>query len=133
MYQASNFYYLGSFKTSVYRDSETGEKIHPRSARKLLEENALIDGVKKRHWLTHDFCEYKGIEKINGLMFRYIYPLTKEARQILSCYPCYIRKNYPKDNRLLFEKRISNRVYETIRQPQFNKNSCRYNAQDYNH
>ncbi|MCR0328149.1 hypothetical protein MKA58_12165 [[Clostridium] innocuum] len=133
VYQASNFYYLGSFKTSVYRDSETGEKIHPRSARKLLEENARMDGVKKRHWLTHAFCEYKGIEKINGLMFRYIYPLTKEARQILSCYPCYIRKNYPKDSRLLFEKRISNRVYETIRQPQFNKNSCRYNAQDYNH
>ena len=32
VYQASNFRYLGHFTTSVYRDSSTGEKIHPRSA-----------------------------------------------------------------------------------------------------
>ena len=133
VYQASNFYYLGSFKTSVYRDRETGEKIHPRSARILLEENARMDGVKKRHWLTHAFCEYKGIEKINGLMFRYIYPLTKEARQILNAYPCYARHHYPKDGSLLFQRRVSIRVYETIRQPHFDKNTCRYNTQDYNH
>ena len=44
VYQASNFQYVGSFTTSVYRDSLTGEKIHPRSARLLLEENAAFDG-----------------------------------------------------------------------------------------
>lgn len=132
VYQASNFYYLGSFKTSVYRDSQTLEKIHPRSARILLEENAAFDGVEKRHWLTHDFCEYKGIEKINGLMFRYIYPLTKEAKRILGCYPDYVQHGYPKDDSLLFEKRVSNRKYEVIRQPQFDKNICCYNTQAYN-
>ncbi|UDN61690.1 hypothetical protein [Clostridioides sp. ES-W-0016-02] len=114
VYQASNFYYCGYFKTSVYRDKETGEKIHPRSARKLLEENAHYDGVKKRYWFTHCFCEYKGIEKINGLMFRYIYLLTKEADVILKYYKNYVRHRYPKDKNLLFERRIDNRKYEKI-------------------
>ena len=35
VYQASNFQYIGSFKTSVYMDVHTGEKIHPRSAKQL--------------------------------------------------------------------------------------------------
>ena len=61
VYQASNFQYVGSFTTSVYRDSLTGEKIHPRSARLLLEENAAFDGVAKRYWLTFGYCQYKGI------------------------------------------------------------------------
>ena len=116
----------------MYRDRATLEKIHPRSARILLEENARYDGVKKRHWLTHDFCEHKGIEKINGLMFRYIYPLTREAGRILNCYPAYVRHGYPKNDSLLFEKRIANRKYEKIIQPQFNKHICRYNTQHYN-
>lgn len=132
VYQASNFFYCGSFKTSVYRDRATLEKIHPRSARILLEENARYDGVKKRHWLTHDFCEHKGIEKINGLMFRYIYPLTREGGRILNCYPAYVRHGYPKNDSLLFERRIANRKYEKIIQPQFNKHICRYNTQHYN-
>ncbi|MGI6059388.1 MAG: hypothetical protein ACOYBI_08110 [Blautia sp.] len=132
VYQASNFYYLGCFKTSVYRDRETGEKIHPRSARKLLEENALFDGVEKKNWLTHDFCAYKGIDKINGRMFRYIYPLTKEAVKILKCYPAYVRHGYPKDGSLLFEKRVANGKFEKIPAPQFDKNTCHYNVQDFN-
>ncbi|WP_455683720.1 Mom family adenine methylcarbamoylation protein [Thomasclavelia sp.] len=131
VYQASNFYYLGSFKTSVYRDSKTGEKIHPRSARILLEENARFDEVGKRHWLTHDFCEYKGIEKINGLMFRYIYPLTQEAAKLLKCYPGYTRGGYPKGDSLYFEKRISSRKYERIQPPRFDKNIRCYNTQAY--
>lgn len=52
VYQAANFRYLGHFTTSVYRDSTTGEKIHPRSAGRLLAENAALEGVAKKHWLT---------------------------------------------------------------------------------
>ena len=29
-------------------------------------------GKEKVFWLTHDFMETKGIERYNGLMFRYI-------------------------------------------------------------
>lgn len=47
VYQAANFYYGGYFKTSVYRHSITSEKIHPRSARILLEENAQFVYLKE--------------------------------------------------------------------------------------
>lgn len=131
VYQAANFYYGGYFKTSVYRHSITSEKIHPRSARILLEENAQFDGVSKRNWLTHDFCEYKGIEKINGRMFRYLYPLTKDAEKLLKCSPKYMRGNYPKENELRFEKRIAYRKYERIPQPSFDKNCHAYTSQKF--
>ena len=71
VYQAASFYYGSYFKTSVYRSS-TGEKIHPRTTKYLCQENAIFLGKEKVFWLTHDFMETKGIERYNGLMFRYI-------------------------------------------------------------
>ena len=131
VYQASNFQYCGSFTTSVYRDSLTGEKIHPRSARLLLEENAVYDGVARRHWLTCGYCQYKGIEKINGRMFRYLYPLTKEARRILKSYPEYAGLPHPKDGDLRFTMRTGPGQYRPISQPQFDKEVCQFNVQRY--
>ncbi|EOL43017.1 hypothetical protein RV11_GL003166 [Enterococcus phoeniculicola] len=131
VYQASNFYYGGSFKTSVYRDKKSGEKIHPRSAKKLLEENANFDDVKKRNWLTHDFCTYKGIEKINGRMFRYIFPLKKVAKKILDESVNFSQNKYPKNNELLFEKRVAYRKYKKINRPKFNRNVNFYNSQKF--
>lgn len=128
VYQASNFYYCGYFKTSVYRDTRTYEKIYPRSARRLLGENARFENVEKKHWLTQDFCAYKGIEKINGRMFRYIYPLTPDAHRLLAAYPDQ-RRDYPKQNDLRFEKRIAHRQYAQIAQPTFNKHAVFYNTQ----
>ncbi|WP_166627315.1 hypothetical protein [Jeotgalicoccus sp. S0W5] len=128
VYKAVNFYYCGYFKTSVYRDQQTHEKIHPRSARLLLEENARFDNVEKKHWLTQDFCAYKGIEKINGPMFRYIYPLTKAGNQ-LSHMTVYQRRNYPKDKDLRFETRIAHRKYKEFSQQMFNKDVSFYNTQ----
>ena len=107
VYQAANFRYIGSFPTSVYRCTATGEKIHPRSARLLLEENAALDGVERRFWLTHGYCEYKGIEKINGLMFRYLYPLNRKAERILNAYPEYRGLPNPKDKDLRFTMRTA--------------------------
>lgn len=131
VYQAANFRYLGSFTTSVYRDRATGEKIHPRSTGKLLAENAAFDGVEKRHWLTHGFCDFKGIEKINGRMFRYIYPLTKEAKHILEQYPQYGGLPYPKDRDLSFRVRTGEKQYMPIAPPQFNRDAHHYNPQQY--
>lgn len=127
VYQASNFRYIGSFKTSVYMDVETGEKIHPRSAKTLCEENAEWEGKKKVFWLTDDFCKYKGIDKINGLMFRYIYPMSKESRKVIEAN--YPKLTYPKDGDLKFERRVSKGVFEEIRQPQFNMNVFNHNFQ----
>lgn len=131
VYQASNFNYIGKFKTQVYMDVNTGEKIHPRSAKELLKENADFDGVKKRFWLTHDFCVHKGIDKINGFMFRYIYPLNKEAKKILKEYDEYHNNKNPKDCDLIFEKRISNGKFEKIEKPNFDMNVFNYNYQKY--
>lgn len=128
VYQASNFFYCGYFKTSVYRDKQSWEKIHPRSARLLLEENARFEQVEKKHWLSQAFCEYKGIEKINGRMFRYLYPLTKEAKKLLG-HTLYRRHYYPKEKNLCFEKRIAYQKYEAISQPTFDKQARIYNTQ----
>lgn len=131
VYQAANFRYLGHFTTSVYRDSTTGEKIHPRSAGRLLAENAALEGVARKHWLTHDFCAAKGIEKINGRMFRYIYPLTRQAKELLDSYPEYAAIPYPKNKDLSFVVRTGHRQYEQIPPPRFNRDVCRYNPQKY--
>lgn len=131
VYQASNFVYIGKFKTSVYYDKQTGEKIHPRSAKELCKENAEFEGKKKVFWLTDEFCKYKGIDKINGLMFRYIYPLSKTAKKILKEYPEYSGLQNPKDNVLLFERRIGNGKFEIIDKPTFNMNVFNHNYQKY--
>ena len=129
VYQASNFYYIGQFTTSVYMDRKTNEKIHPRSAKKLCEENALYENKKKIFWLTHNFCEYKGIDKINGLMFRYIYPLSKNAKKILYEYGEYLNKKNPKGNNLKFTKRISNNNFIEIDKPEFDMDIREHNYQ----
>ena len=127
VYQAANFQYIGSFKTSVYMDTVTGEKIHPRSAKALCVENAQWAGKNKVFWLTDDFCKYKGIDKINGLMFRYIYPMDKQAKRILKrTFPPL--KN-PKGGDLVFERRVKNGVFERIPQPDFNMRVFNHNFQ----
>tara|TARA_R110002020_G_C16115635_1_gene759927 strand:+ start:160 stop:948 length:789 start_codon:yes stop_codon:yes gene_type:complete len=132
VYQASNFMHIGKFKTSIYFDNNTGEKIHPRSSKQLCIENAKRDGKKKVFWLTHDFCKYKNIDKINGLMFRYIYPLNKNAKNILKDYPEYSGNSNPKDKDLIFEKRVSLGKFEKINKPDFNMNVFNHNYQKYN-
>lgn len=129
IYQASNFKYIGKFKTSVYMDRNTGEKIHPRSAKELCKENAKYEGKTKVFWLTHNFCEYKQIDKINGLMFRYIYPLNKKAHRILMEYPNYLHNTNPKDKDLIFEKRIKKGKFTRIDMPDFNMNTFHHNYQ----
>lgn len=129
VYQASSFKYIGSFKTSVYMDKKTGEKIHPRSSKELCKENALFENKEKVFWLTDSFCKYKGIDKINGLMFRYIFPLNKEAKKILKKYNFNL--DYPKNKDLIFEKRIEKGKFIKIEQPNFNMNIFNYNYQKY--
>ena len=82
VYQASNFQYGGFIWTDIYI-SPSGEKIHPRSSKSLLKENADFLGKEKLFWMTPDFMKLKGIRRIRGKQFRYIYPLNKEAKKIL--------------------------------------------------
>lgn len=128
VYQASNFKYLGSFKTSVYKDIKTGEKIHPRSAKKLCQENAEWEGKDKVFWLTHDFCEHKGIDKINGLMFRYMLPLNKSAKKAMQQFD---DKPNPKDADLVFSRRVAKGKFEDIPMPNFDMDVFTHNFQKY--
>lgn len=127
IYQASNFNYIGKFKTSVYRDIKTLEKIHPRSAKQLCIDNAKYENKSKVFWLTHNYCEYKGIEKINGLMFRYMLPLNKKAKRILDSYNFNLK--YPKDNDLKYWKRIEKGVLVEIDKPLFDMEISNHNFQ----
>lgn len=130
VYQAASFYYGGTFKTSVYR-SHTGEKIHPRTSRKLCQENAVFLNKKKVFWLTHDFMETKGIEKYNGLMFRYIFPLNKKAKKIMkneSTVDWNI--NYPKDKDLKFWKMMGKGDYQEVDMPVFSYDEVVYNEKN---
>ncbi len=97
VYQASNFHYGGKYWTDVYM-SETGEKIHPRTASKLCKENAEFSGKPKIFWLTPDFLKSKKMKRIRGRMFRYIFPLTRKAENILSEYGW--NRDYPKNGDL---------------------------------
>ena len=69
VYQSFNFFYGGYIWTDIYM-SDKGEKIHPRTSRKLCEENAIMLGKEKIFWLTYDFMEMKGIKRIKGKQFR---------------------------------------------------------------
>ena len=117
VYQASNFYYGEKYFTSVYL-MENGEKLHPRTSKDLCRENAqfLVDrygedylknykedpktGERYPRWFTPDFCKYKGIRRIDGLMFRYLYPLNKKAKRMMKQSSMDWDKNYPKSKNL---------------------------------
>jgi len=113
VYQAANFYYGGEYWTDSYMSAK-GEKIHPRSTRKLCadnwrwhydensvgyrqefkdnherkireaQQNATKLPKEKVFWLTPEFMKHVGLRKIKGKMFRYIYPLNKTAKKILA-------------------------------------------------
>ena len=82
VYQSFNFLYGGYIWTDIYI-SDKGEKIHPRSARVLCEENAKMVGKDKVFWLTYDFMNKKGIKRIKGKQFRYILSLNKKAKKMI--------------------------------------------------
>lgn len=64
-------------------------------------------------------------------MFRYIYPLDKDALKILRQYDEYLHNKNPKDKDLIFERRVENGKFEKIDKPNFNMNVFNYNYQKY--
>ena len=127
VYQASSFYYIGSFTSSIYIDNNTKEKLHPRSSKQLCIENAKFSGKEKIYWLTPDFCKFKNIDRIKGTMFRYIIPLNTKAKEIFNEYNIVLP--YPKDKDLRWIKRIKKGKYVEISQPKFNMDICNLNYQ----
>lgn len=117
VYQASNFYYGGFFWTPVYMGVD-GEKIHPRTSKPLLVENAKLVGKKKLFWLTPEFMKLKGIKKIQGKMFRYIMPLNKNMKKVVRRAGWNF--DYPKNNDLEWKEFVSKGKYVKMKEmPKF--------------
>ena len=118
VYQASNFYFGEKYLTDVYM-MENGEKLHPRSTKELCKENAKQLGKEKVFWLTSDFMVQKGISRIKGYMFRYIFPLNKAAKKMLTNNSTMNwSRNYPKDDSLKwFDATVAPK--KEIEQPKF--------------
>ena len=111
VYQASNFQYGGFIWTDIYI-SPTGEKIHPRSSKSLLKENAQFLGKEKLFWMTPDFMKLKGIRRIRGKQFRYVFPLNKESKKILKEGSTVLWDlNYPKEEDLLWKEQLGKGKY----------------------
>lgn len=129
VYQASNFYFGEKYWTNVYM-MENGEKLHPRSAKELCKENAIFSNRKKIFWLTSDFMVSKNIRKINGYMFRYIYPLNKKAKRMLKTSNLDWNRDYPKDKDLEWWDVTVRSEKKKIEQPAFTFEDIKYNKKN---
>ena len=133
VYQASNFIYGGFIWTDIYI-SPKGEKIHPRSSKSLLKENADFLGKDKLFWMTPDFMKTKGIRRIRGKQFRYIIPLSKSSKKILkngSTVTWGIE--YPKAKDLLWKEQVAKGKYDTLKEiPQMNLSVVEINEKNVN-
>jgi hypothetical protein len=70
----------------------------------------------------------KGIRRINGKMFRYIYPLNKKARKIVERGGW--SREYPKDKNLEWKQQMGKGVYEKIEAPSFSLSTVTYNKRN---
>ena len=142
VYQSANFLYGGFIWTQIYI-SDKGEKIHPRSARKLCEENVQFKlerepdffvGKKgeRIYWLTQDFLDYKNILKVHGKQFRYILPLNKKARKLLKKSNVEWNLNYPKGNDLVWNKSTKDGKKRLESMPKIDSDMTEYNTKNVN-
>ena len=142
VYQAANFLYGGFIWTQIYI-SDKNEKIHPRSARKLCDENVkyklerepdFFVGKKgeRIYWLTQDFLDYKNIIKIHGKQFRYILPLNKKSRKLLKKSKVKWNLNYPKDEDLIWGKSTKEGKKQLKELPYIDSNMTEYKTKNVN-
>ena len=62
--------------------------------------------------MTPDFMKLKGIRRIRGKQFRYIYPLSKESKKILkNGSTVEWGLNYPKEVDLLWKEQLDKGIY----------------------
>ena len=142
VYQAANFLYGGFIWTQIYI-SDKGEKIHPRSSRRLCDENVTFklerepDFFKDKkgeriYWLTQDFLDHKGISKIFGKQFRYILPLNKKAKKLLKKSKVEWNLKYPKDKDLIWDKSSKCGRQRLNDMPHIDGNMTEYNSKNVN-
>ena len=142
VYQAANFLYGGFIWTQIYI-SDKGEKIHPRSSRRLCDENVQFKlerepeffvGKKgeRIYWLTQDFLDHKKISKIYGKQFRYILPLNKNSRKLLKKSTVKWNLNYPKNSELQWDKSTTEGRKRLGEMPYIDGDMTEYNTKNVN-
>jgi len=132
VYQAANFLFGEKYWTQVYL-MDNGEKLHPRSSKSLLIENAKMIGKEKLFWMTTDFMKFKNIKKIDGYMFRYIYPLNREANNLIkNGSTLNWTTKYPKDIDLEWRDATDSKNKVYISQPPFTFDDAKYNLKNIN-
>jgi hypothetical protein len=131
VYQAANFLYGGFIWTDIYIGPD-GEKIHPRTTKDLCKENAIFSGKEKVFWLTKDFMKVKGISRIKGKQFRYIMPLNKISRRLLTKSTVEWTLEYPKQKDLQWKKQ-TDKGYELLdKAPDFDLSVVNVNKKNVN-
>lgn len=148
VYQAANFLYGGFIWTQIYI-SDKGEKIHPRSSKRLCLENyefkmerepdffkdKKVDektGKPRIYWLTQDFLDHKGISKIFGKQFRYILPLDKKSRKLLKKSNVEWNLKYPKHSDLIWQKSTNQGKIDLKEMPYIDSDMTEYNEKNVN-
>ena len=106
IYQSANFLYGGFIWTDSFF-TEQGERIHPRSCKELLKENAKMVGKEKLFWMTAEFERFKKIQRYKGNQLRYCYFLCSkgEKKKLLRESQFDWTTNYPLKKDLKWKKR----------------------------
>jgi len=135
VYQATNFHFGEGYNTHTYLMGN-GERLHIRSANQLLIQNQALDnedkpfgeGIKKRIRLSTEFMKDNNIRIIDGMMFRYIYPLNKEAKKLMkNGSTLNWNKDYPKYRDLVWMDTTDKKNKTKIDQPSFSFDEIKHN------
>ena len=133
VYQAANFYFGEKYWTETYLMKQ-GERLHIRSAGELTKINQAMENkelervegfvfgksVKRSTRFSHKFMKDNGIRHIEGLMFRYIYPLNKKAKKLMKEGSALNwTRDYPKDDELRWYDKTDKNKQFFIDQPVF--------------
>lgn len=132
VYQASNFLFGEKYFTDTYL-MKNGEKLHPRSAKILCQENLAWELNRNRYFgrntlarFTKDWMRHKGIKRIKGYMFRYIFPMNRRANKLLfdeGSSSLEWNRDYPKEDDLRFFDATDNKNVVEISELPFSDNA----------
>mgnify|MGYP003653115068 CR=1 FL=1 len=115
---SKDYYEIGKMcmDDSYPRNSETQmlSKVFKWFKLNCPEENALFSGKEKIFWLTDDFMAHKNIKRIKGKQFRYIHPLSNEAKKLMATSTVKWTKNYPKEEDLKWKIKTGYKKYEPL-------------------
>jgi hypothetical protein len=103
VYQAANFLYGGFITTDLYL-SDTGERVHPRTAQSYLKDKKDVSigrRPNKEFLIENNWSHYRGRQ------FRYVYFLCnkREKKRLLKETDIKWNREYPKDDAIVWKKK----------------------------